>query len=101
MLRLAHDHLKPKATSMFFLVLPLPCVENSRYLDRSTLIQLMGDIGFELLRERYKGTGKVGYWLWVWRKSRSYGNRWSKKVVVNSGDRRNNFSVLLPAESTF
>lgn len=92
MLRLIHDQLEPKSTSLLFLVLPLPCVANSRYLDRSALIDIMASVGFELLRERAKPRGKVGYWLWGWRRGR---NMEYRKKVLHEGRRRNNFAITL------
>ena len=98
MLRLIHKQLKPATTSRLFLVLPLPCVTNSRYLDRDSMVEIMAHVGFELLRERFKTTGKVGYWLWGWRLPGE--GSWSKKRIVNEGPKRNNFAILLDDEYT-
>jgi len=58
----------------------------------------MAVIGFELIRERWRKSGRVGYWLWGWRavdemQDRS---RWEKRTLENDGARRNNFAILLP-----
>ncbi|MGG6495965.1 UNVERIFIED_CONTAM: BMT2 family SAM-dependent methyltransferase, partial [Bacteroidetes bacterium 56_B9] len=66
MLRLIHAHLRPLPSSLVFLVLPLPCVNNSRYLDRERLIAIMRAVGFKMEKERWKPDNKVGYWLWSW-----------------------------------
>jgi 25S rRNA (adenine2142-N1)-methyltransferase len=79
-----------------FLVLPLPCVRNSRYLSNELLVDLMRTVGFELVQERWKEGGKVGYWLWAWRESSPHGKLFSKKQVVHEGSKRNNFAIVLP-----
>ena len=95
MLKLIHGHLRPQHSSRLFLVLPLPCVRNSRYFDQKTLIDIMRAIGFELIQERWKDGGKVGYWLWGWRERGLIEERYQRKRVINEGSKRNNFSILL------
>jgi 25S rRNA (adenine2142-N1)-methyltransferase len=99
MLTLCHQHLKPVNESLLFLVLPLACLTNSRYMSVASLQDLMSVIGFELVKERWKNGGKVGYWLWGWRQpvhSQTEGRRrWERKRVVQEGPKRNNFSILL------
>lgn len=63
--------------------------------------ELMQNIGFEKLRERWKDGGKMAYWLLRKRRSgqdgaSDYGtaNRFEKKVVLREG-KRNNFCILL------
>lgn len=97
MLQLCHDHLVPEETSLLFLVLPLPCVQNSRYLSLDSLRSLMRVVGFELVAERHKENGRVGYWLWEWRQpDASTRDRFQRKVVEDDGPKRNNFTILLP-----
>jgi 25S rRNA (adenine2142-N1)-methyltransferase len=105
MLRRTHAFLRPHPSSLLFLVLPLPCVNNSRYLDRARLGAIMAEVGFELVRERWKEGNKVGYWLWAWRapgtKAHVRGQSLSerelhKKVVLRDGPGFNNFAICLP-----
>jgi 25S rRNA (adenine2142-N1)-methyltransferase len=97
MLALIHAHLKPESSSLLFLVLPLPCVTNSRYLSPSTLLDMMKCVGFELVEERWKEGGRVGYWLWAWREQLPAEEwaRWRRKRIVTDGSRKNNFAILL------
>lgn len=83
-----------------FLVLPTPCVTNSRYMTSEHLISICAHVGFTLLQERCKAGGKVGYWLFARadRGDRTVGDPGSeltKKVVLREGSDRNNFSILL------
>lgn len=102
MLILAQKFLRPD-TGLLFLVLPLPCILNSRYTDADFLVAMMVHIGFECIRQRWKVEGgKVAYWLF--RKvsegdGREQGRQreiFVKKVVRRDGKGRNNFAILLP-----
>ena len=96
MLSLIHAHLKPRATSLLFLVLPLPCPSNSRFMSIASLRNLMAAVGFELVRERWKKDGRLGYWLWQWRDAKpEYRSHWEKRIMEEDGPNRNNFSILL------
>lgn len=79
--------------SSLFLVLPLPCVLNSRYFDAALLREIMQSLGFTQVR--YYEAKKVAYWLYDWT-----GNPTSptnvKKKEIHSGAKRNNFYVELP-----
>ncbi|KAG8727809.1 hypothetical protein FRC12_022205 [Ceratobasidium sp. 428] len=107
MLRIAHDILrppdpqtsKPHNGGLLFLVLPTPCVTNSRYMTTEHLISICSHIGFTLLHSRCKPGGKVSYWLFT-RTDSDYTDtesdkRYAKKVVLREGSDRNNFSILL------
>ncbi|EIW66886.1 hypothetical protein TREMEDRAFT_34446 [Tremella mesenterica DSM 1558] len=101
MLQLCHRHLRPDPSSLLFLVLPLPCLFNSRYTTVSSLRSLMKTIGFELAAERWKPGGKVGYWLWAWRQVETNvgTSQWTRKSSVQRDTgRRNNFAILLPPD---
>ncbi|WWD21067.1 hypothetical protein CI109_105548 [Kwoniella shandongensis] len=96
MLRLLHEHLKPRGESLLFLVLPLPCLANSRYISIDSCVELMTVVGFELVKEQWKGGGKVGYWLWRWKRPDDQGSdRWKRKIVEQDGPKRNNFAIVL------
>jgi len=95
MLCLAHSMLTPDG--LLFLALPLPCVENSRYLTFDTLQSLMDVLGFTEVQRKWKKGGKMAYWLY--RKSEGDHktlHEYRKKTVCRQGD-RNNFAILLPS----
>lgn len=98
MLDLIHQQLRPSPNSLLFLVLPLPCVINSRYLSVRQMQDLMAVVGFELIKDHWKNGGKVGYWLWAWREPRRDGirKRFEKKQITEDGPKKNNFCILLP-----
>ncbi|EJT98505.1 hypothetical protein DACRYDRAFT_57459 [Dacryopinax primogenitus] len=95
MLSLAHGCLKGTGSSYLFLVLPLPCVMNSRFLTPEHLNSLMNAIGFDLVKEKWRPGGKVAYWLWR-KKGRPdrKGGAFTKKRVLHEGSSRNNFTIL-------
>ncbi|KAG8835549.1 hypothetical protein FRC18_000318 [Serendipita sp. 400] len=112
MLRLAHELLD--TNGFLFVVLPLPCVLNSRYLTHSHWISLLECVGFVSVKERWKPGGKVGYWLFQKRGKNDdcrdnyaiseyiCGNGpaltsegFTKKSEMNPGAIRNNFCILL------
>jgi len=62
MLCLAHAMLAPEG--LLFLALPLPCMENSRYLSFDKLQSLMTVIGFIEVQLKWKKGGKMAYWLY-------------------------------------
>jgi len=96
MLVLAHAFLRP--SGLLFLVLPSPCVENSRYMSSEHLASLMATIGFVEVEKRQRQSGKMAYWLH--RKTKFdvelEMHEFRKKRVCREG-RRNNFCILLPA----
>lgn len=57
----------------------------------------MAEVGFELVKERWKNGGKVGYWLWGRREPviPTVKGRWDRKRVVLDGPKKNNFTILL------
>lgn len=77
--------------------LPLPCVNNSRYMDFDHLRSLMRVIGFEQLKERWRPAGKMAYWLYVKVEPmpQAKAEPFRKKIVLKQGN-RNNFCILLP-----
>ncbi|KAI9854379.1 MAG: hypothetical protein M1824_000365 [Vezdaea acicularis] len=76
-----------------FLVLPAPCVTNSRYLDEDRLGQIMQALGYRCVRSKL--SDKLFYSLWSFH-APSQGPRTKfKKIEVNPGRSRNNFAVIL------
>lgn len=74
-----------------FLVLPAPCIANSRYMDEKLLAEIMNSLGYVLVKRKL--TSKLIYYLWrlesVAEKKRFH------KREVNPGGARNNFCILL------
>ncbi|KAI9817304.1 MAG: hypothetical protein M1832_004726 [Thelocarpon impressellum] len=80
-----------------FLVLPLPCVANSRYMDEGRLTEMMRALGYSLCRRKL--SSKLAYYLWLYdasfvpqdgRLAKTF-----KKTEVNPGRTRNNFAIVL------
>ncbi|KAI6043032.1 putative methyltransferase-domain-containing protein [Pisolithus marmoratus] len=92
---LAHTFLRE--SGLLFLVLPLPCVENSRYLSFEHLQSLMTTIGFREVEKKWKQGGKMAYWLYrkVERDIHSDFTPFRKRCVCKQGGSRNNFVILL------
>ncbi|KAI7598495.1 nucleolus protein [Hortaea werneckii] len=76
-----------------FLVLPAPCIFNSRYMNEERLTCIMASLGYILLR--FKHTHKLIYTLWQLRDEPTPDNQSFHKEEVNPGGNRNNFSVVL------
>ncbi|KAI6129145.1 putative methyltransferase-domain-containing protein [Pisolithus thermaeus] len=95
MLCLAHNFLRE--SGLLFLVLPLPCVENSRYLTFEHLGLLMTAIGFHEVERKWKQGGKMAYWLYrkVERGIHPDFSPFRKRCVCRQGSSRNNFVILL------
>ena len=102
MLRRASSFLRRKTeiheqyTSLFpslFLVLPAPCVTNSRYLDEQRLEDMMRTLGFVKVRE--KMSTKLAYYLWKYEGQSKDAERKFKKDEVRPGGSRNNFAIVL------
>ncbi|KII88917.1 hypothetical protein PLICRDRAFT_159865 [Plicaturopsis crispa FD-325 SS-3] len=94
MLSLAYKMIRP--SGLLFLALPLPCVQNSRYLTFEHLTLLMKALGFEELKVKWKKGGKMAYWLY--RRTDAAHNAstepFRKKIVFRQGS-RNNFAIVL------
>jgi 25S rRNA (adenine2142-N1)-methyltransferase len=76
-----------------FLVLPAPCVLNSRYMDEKKLESMMTTLGF--IQVEKKLSSKLIYYLWKLESpttSRQFG---FKKEELRSGKDRNNFAIVL------
>ncbi|KAG6333828.1 hypothetical protein ID866_5260 [Astraeus odoratus] len=95
MLRLAHTFLRE--SGLLFLVLPLPCVENSRYFTSELLQSLMAAIGFSEIEKKWKQGGKMAYWLYrkVDEDTCVDLDPFRKRSVHRQGKSRNNFVILL------
>lgn len=74
-----------------FLVLPLPCVDNSRYLDESLLLRILGDLGFSMIYN--KNTSKLCYYLFSW--TRNDASSKTEKRKIRDGPAMNNFCIIV------
>ncbi|KAF9883508.1 hypothetical protein FE257_003383 [Aspergillus nanangensis] len=74
-----------------FLVLPLACVKNSRYLTESRLEEILCTMGFVLAKT--KETSKLIFQLWEHRQV--YKPKPFKKTILNPGKTRNNFAIIV------
>ena len=86
------DELAECAPTLF-LVLPAPCVTNSRYLDERRLESIMESIGYK--RAKRKLSSKLVYYLWKYEPRNSVMPRLFKKEQLRSGSSRNNFAIVL------
>jgi len=97
MLRRAAKHLRARQSQQevvpgLFLVLPAPCVLNSRYLDEGTLIKMMTALGYVKLES--KSGNKLVYYYFRWLGEAETKGTSFKKVAVKNGARMNNFSIV-------
>lgn len=88
----SRDDLAECAPAMF-LVLPAPCVTNSRYLDEGRLESIMESIGYR--RAKRKMSSKLVYYLWKYERRNSDMARMFRKEQLRSGTSRNNFAIVL------
>ncbi|KAM3161126.1 25S rRNA adenine-N(1) methyltransferase [Lachancea thermotolerans] len=81
-----------------FLVLPLPCVSNSRYMSKTLLCDIMEYLGYK--QSHAHESSKIIYMLF----QRSFGQKmheeqvvreFSKKVLIRDKANMNNFSIVL------
>lgn len=81
-----------ETTRWLFFVLPAPCVNNSRYMNKTTLLRMFEDLGFEPVREKI--TDRIAYWLFKRVKDVVEGQSF-RKVELQKGKDRNNFFIPL------
>ncbi|CEP64235.1 25S rRNA (adenine2142-N1)-methyltransferase LALA0_S10e05578g [Lachancea lanzarotensis] len=87
------------ASTYVFLVLPLPCVDNSRYMTQDTLCAMMNYLGYRMINEHK--SPKIIYLLFEREKSQDRSNsggktlHFTKKKILRDHAGMNNFSVLL------
>ncbi|KAJ1900387.1 25S rRNA (adenine2142-N1)-methyltransferase [Kickxella alabastrina] len=97
MLKQAARLLAPEG--LLFLVLPLSCVANSRYLDDERLLEIMQFLGFTQLHQNH--TAKLAHYLYRLTASipatasASGDEPQFKKKMLHSAPGRNNFSIVV------
>ncbi|KAL8870323.1 MAG: hypothetical protein Q9174_003605 [Haloplaca sp. 1 TL-2023] len=106
MLRRVGDFLKPRqgmhrkdeamnsVLPALFLVLPAPCVTNSRYLNEDRLEEILVALGY--VKVQRKLSKKLIYYLWRFDASKGKTqDTVFRKQEVNPGASRNNFTIVL------
>lgn len=76
-----------------FLVLPAPCVTNSRYLDEERLDAIMESLRYK--RAKRKLSSKLVYYLWKFEAGKGERSKEFKKEEIRSGKSKNNFAIVL------
>ncbi|KAH9900632.1 putative methyltransferase-domain-containing protein [Xylariomycetidae sp. FL2044] len=95
-LRKATNNLSSAAGEWFpslFMVLPAPCISNSRYMDGALLERIMNALGYTKLRS--KMTNKLVYFLWARKPGFVVQACSFKKTELRSGPSRNNFAIVV------
>lgn len=85
-------HQKGNFPSLF-LVLPAPCVLNSRYLDEERLDAIMGSLGYQKVKRKL--SSKLIYYLWKYEAGKAVCSEVFNKLEIRSGKSRNNFAIVL------
>ena len=99
MLRRVASFLRPcsgQKSGLFpglFLVLPAPCVANSRYLDEKRLNAIMGSLGYKAAKRKL--SPKLVYYLWKYEAGKAERSKVFRKKEIRSGKSRNNFAIVL------
>lgn len=81
-----------------FVVLPLPCLNNSRYMTHDHFVGIMASLGYILIE--HHDSQKLSYMLFTWTgpAEATMGRIIEyKKIEINPGKTRNNFAVVLAA----
>ncbi|KAB5570310.1 putative methyltransferase-domain-containing protein [Coniochaeta sp. 2T2.1] len=90
------SYSNPSVDSLFpslFLVLPAPCVMNSRYLDEERLEAIMSSLGYTKVKT--KTTQRLVYYLWKRGTAETAGQQVFAKKELRAGGSRNNFAIVL------
>ncbi|KAL8751888.1 MAG: hypothetical protein Q9184_005909 [Pyrenodesmia sp. 2 TL-2023] len=89
------EYLMNSVFPALFLVLPAPCVTNSRYLDEERMEDIMTSLGY--VKVKRKLSKKLVYYLWryVRIKAEQLENVAFRKAEVRPGGQRNNFTIIL------
>ena len=94
-LRSISDPLLKDFFPSLFLVLPAPCVENSRYMDEAKLEKIMNSLSY--VKVKRKLTNKLVYYLWKAEEVTELKKQTIvfKKEEIRAGAMRNNFSIVI------
>ncbi|KAI8966755.1 putative methyltransferase-domain-containing protein [Daldinia sp. FL1419] len=80
-----------------FLVLPAPCITNSRYMNEAHMDSIMSALGY--VKAQSKTTQKLVYHLWVRNSTPQSPLTTFKKLELRSGHSRNNFAIVIRGSS--
>ncbi|KAI1393894.1 putative methyltransferase-domain-containing protein [Hypoxylon trugodes] len=80
-----------------FMVLPAPCVTNSRYMDEPHMESIMSTLGY--VKVQTKVTQRLVYYLWVRKSGPQSPLKIFKKLELRTGHSRNNFAVVIQGPS--
>lgn len=80
---------------LLFFVLPLPCIDNSRYVDENRLLGITTSLGFSVAKK--KMTSKLCYYLLRWTGPVNQ-SRFEKKKI-RDGPGMNNFAIAVEAQA--
>jgi 25S rRNA (adenine2142-N1)-methyltransferase len=90
-LRLSNDRLGITTAPLLFLVLPLSCIQNSRYCDEALLLKILTNFGFT--QEHSKKTPKLCYYLLSWNGKAT--SRRTDKKKLRDKPAMNNFCIIV------
>jgi 25S rRNA (adenine2142-N1)-methyltransferase len=95
MLKHTTQFLRPSTHTLFpalFIVLPLPCITNSRYLTPEHFLEIMHSLGYSL--QHSKESKRMAYWLFHHVRTPDTADQkpWKKKIINDAGG-RNNFAI--------
>ncbi|PVU90382.1 hypothetical protein BB559_004652 [Furculomyces boomerangus] len=80
---------------ILFLVLPLPCITNSRYFNEQRLLDIACAVGFEELLSSHHST-KLAYYIFrLSNKQKHVSHPQFKKTLLKDGPGKNNFCIAL------
>jgi 25S rRNA (adenine2142-N1)-methyltransferase len=81
---------------LLYVVLPLPCLTNSRYMTHQHFIALMASIGFVVL-EHHHATKIANYLFRLETTSLTPESspQFARKSILNDGKTKNNFSIVI------
>lgn len=90
------DHEDSLLLPSLFLVIPAPCVTNSRYLNEDKLEAMLKSLGYEMARKKL--SANLIYYLFRLVQGhetsvKMKGQRW-KKEEIRKGGKRNNFAIV-------
>ncbi|KAJ3164209.1 hypothetical protein HDU88_005521 [Geranomyces variabilis] len=78
---------------LLFLVLPLPCVKNSRYMTHAHLLAILRSIGYELVKHHF--ARKLALYLLRRVEQGKFKSQDWTKTQMNPGIERNNFCIVV------
>jgi hypothetical protein len=90
MLLHAHSYLRP--SGYLYLVLPLSCLTNSRYLSPALFRKILASTGWDVAKQH--DSAKLTYWL-LKRSGKDWDGKGWKRESVREGAQRNNFVIVV------